>query len=183
MSDWKGSLSRADAIRIFEKATDHDDPHWDYLVEDWYNEDSDTMPSMYHVLAAIGVTEDEYREIHPDANINWPQQSVLMNSIHTCSYHCNRPECIKAQRDELRDSLAAAEADAGRYQDVLQKIQSWCEAYPLDVFPEPDWSEVKDKLGAKLLSRVSASNMRHVVLGVKKLCDDAALQATAQEDQ
>jgi hypothetical protein len=102
--------------------------------------------------------------------------------VHTCSYHCNRPECIKAQRDELRDSLAAAEADAGRYQDVLQKTQSWCEAYPLDVFPEPDWSEVKDKLGAKLLSRVSASNMRHVVLGVKKLCDDA-LQATAQEDK
>lgn len=22
-------------------------------------------------------------------------------SIHSCSYYCNRPECIKAQRDEL----------------------------------------------------------------------------------
>ena len=24
-----------------------------------------------------------------------------MNDIHTCSYSCERPECIKAQRDEL----------------------------------------------------------------------------------
>lgn len=44
--------------------------------------------------------------------------------IHTCSYHCNRPECIKAQRDELRDSLAAAEADAGRL-DWLEEKPYW----------------------------------------------------------
>ena len=25
---------------------------------------------------------------------------------HTCSYHCMRPECILAQRNELRDRLA-----------------------------------------------------------------------------
>lgn len=24
--------------------------------------------------------------------------------IHTCSYFCHRPDCIKAQRDELRDT-------------------------------------------------------------------------------
>jgi hypothetical protein len=28
-----------------------------------------------------------------------------MNEIHTCSYYCEKPECIKAQRDELRDNL------------------------------------------------------------------------------
>lgn len=26
---------------------------------------------------------------------------------HTCSYFCDKPECIKAQRDELREKLAA----------------------------------------------------------------------------
>ena len=35
---------------------------------------------------------------------------------HTCSYYCERPECIRAQRDELRDrlgrELAAAKAEA-----------------------------------------------------------------------
>lgn len=72
MKGWSGRLSRADAIRIFEAATDHEDPHWDYLVEEWYDEETDTMPSMYDVLAAIGVTEEEYRAINPSANFEWP---------------------------------------------------------------------------------------------------------------
>lgn len=29
------------------------------------------------------------------------------NPIHSCSLYCERPECIKAQRDEMRDALAA----------------------------------------------------------------------------
>jgi hypothetical protein len=32
-----------------------------------------------------------------------------MTDVHSCSYHCDRPECIKAQRDELRDRLAQPE--------------------------------------------------------------------------
>lgn len=23
--------------------------------------------------------------------------------LHTCSYHCDRPECVRAQRDQLRE--------------------------------------------------------------------------------
>jgi hypothetical protein len=30
-------------------------------------------------------------------------------SIHTCSYFCDRPECVLAQRDELRQKLEQAE--------------------------------------------------------------------------
>jgi hypothetical protein len=30
-------------------------------------------------------------------------------SIHTCSYFCDRPDCIKAQRDELRQKFEQAE--------------------------------------------------------------------------
>ena len=29
-----------------------------------------------------------------------------MTDIHSCSLYCDRPECIKAQRDELRDKMA-----------------------------------------------------------------------------
>ena len=29
-----------------------------------------------------------------------------MKDIHSCSYYCNRPECVLAQRNELRDKLA-----------------------------------------------------------------------------
>jgi hypothetical protein len=30
-------------------------------------------------------------------------------SIHTCSYYCDRPGCVLAQRDELRQKLEQAE--------------------------------------------------------------------------
>ena len=30
-------------------------------------------------------------------------------SIHTCSYFCDRPECVRAQRDELRQKLEQTE--------------------------------------------------------------------------
>ena len=30
-----------------------------------------------------------------------------MTDLHTCSYYCDRPECIKAQRDELRAKYSA----------------------------------------------------------------------------
>lgn len=53
----------------------------------------------------------------------------------------------------------------------LHEIRSWCQAYPLGVFTEPDWAEVKDKLGATLLTQVSGSNMRHVVEGIQKIID------------
>ena len=27
----------------------------------------------------------------------------MTDDMHSCSYHCERPECIKRQRDELRE--------------------------------------------------------------------------------
>jgi hypothetical protein len=27
------------------------------------------------------------------------------DELHTCSYECDRPECVRAQRDELRDRV------------------------------------------------------------------------------
>lgn len=34
-----------------------------------------------------------------------------MTEVHSCSYHCDRPECVKAQRDELRSRLAQPEQE------------------------------------------------------------------------
>jgi hypothetical protein len=31
----------------------------------------------------------------------------MTDTLHTCSYYCHVPACIKAQRDELRDKLFA----------------------------------------------------------------------------
>lgn len=32
------------------------------------------------------------------------------SEAHSCPYHCDRPECVRAQRDELRERLAGVEA-------------------------------------------------------------------------
>ena len=58
-----------------------------------------------------------------------------------------------------------------RAHEALDKILQWAQAYPLDVFPEPDFKRVHEVLKAAGLSldQVSASNMRHVVNGVARL--------------
>ena len=51
------------------------------------------------------------------------------------------------------------------------RIVQWSEAYPLDVFPEPDFKRAHELLraGGMTLDAISASNMRHVVEGVGKI--------------
>ncbi|MGO8788592.1 MAG: hypothetical protein ACLQVL_14590 [Terriglobia bacterium] len=51
----------------------------------------------------------------------------------------------------------------------LQQISDWCEAYPLDVFTEPDMVEVRKLLGDTLLTQLSAHNFRHVIDGIKQI--------------
>jgi hypothetical protein len=41
-------------------------------------------------------------------------------STHTCSYECDRPECIKAQRDELRSMMYSNTAEIRRYHKVCE---------------------------------------------------------------
>jgi hypothetical protein len=40
-------------------------------------------------------------------------------SIHSCSYYCNRPECIKAQRDELVKRMETDENGCKRLERSL----------------------------------------------------------------
>jgi len=35
----------------------------------------------------------------------------MTDEIHSCIYHCTRPACVLAQRDEMRKRLEAAERD------------------------------------------------------------------------
>lgn len=72
MDEWTGRLTRADAIRIIESITDKDDPAWEWAVEDFYDEESDTMPSIYDVLHTLGVGEAEYKDAVGAVNVNWP---------------------------------------------------------------------------------------------------------------
>jgi hypothetical protein len=59
-------------------------------------------------------------------------------------------------------------------ESALQRIVQWSEAYPLDVFPEPDFKAVQVALlnAGLSLDCVSASNMRHVITGVGKIAKE-----------
>lgn len=83
MNDWPGRLTRLQAIELIDRATDNDDPYWDCVVEDFYDEESDTWPSIYEVFAALGITESEYREAtnSQEANINWPSYDTPPKEI------------------------------------------------------------------------------------------------------
>ena len=60
-------------------------------------------------------------------------------------------------------------------EEALHKILSWSKAYPLKVFPEPDFKKAAELLaaGGMTLDAISASNMRHVVEGVRKIAEEA----------
>ena len=60
-----------------------------------------------------------------------------MDDIHSCSYFCDRPACVKAQRDKLREILYEREwvgltnreiqeiADRIEVDEVLLKTPTW----------------------------------------------------------
>ena len=60
--------------------------------------------------------------------------------------------------------------------EKLDQIRSWCDAYPLDAFPEPDFKRARRLLeaGGVSLDDVSASNMRHVLKGVLRIIGEAS---------
>ncbi len=63
--------------------------------------------------------------------------------------------------------------------DELQKMMSWCNAYPIEVFPEPDFKKAAKVLkdNGMTLDSISASNMRHVLKGLRGHIE-AALEQT-----
>ena len=73
---WAGKLTRKEAIAILHGMTDKDDPAWEWAVEDYYDEDADTMPSVYDVFAALGVTPQELDEAAGISSANEPNPAA-----------------------------------------------------------------------------------------------------------
>ena len=75
----------------------------------------------------------------------------------------------------MRGLLQQALAERDMAVEALRRIVQWSEAYPLDIFPEPDWAYVRVLLGHAgiTVDAVSASCMRRVVEGVGKIAREA----------
>lgn len=90
---------------------------------------------------------------------------------------CNQAEIkrLKAANQELRSDNRRMAIQNEAMNIVLYRIISWCNAYPLDIFPEPDFKKARELLesGGITLDSVSASNMRHVINGFRELAQAA----------
>ena len=57
-------ITREDAIRIFVRVTDKDDPFWEMTMEEFIEDTDDDdapLPSPEDVLESLGVSLDEYK--------------------------------------------------------------------------------------------------------------------------
>jgi len=71
-----------------------------------------------------------------------------------------------------KEYLKAAD-EIDQLRDKHHIIYQWCNTYPLDIFPEPDFVAVQEALAEHgiTLDSVSASNMRHVLSCIRKIID------------
>jgi len=78
----------------------------------------------------------------------------------------------------VEGELSAAKeriAELENTEDALLRIEQWCDAYPLDIFPEPDLQRVREALALAgiTIDAVTASNCRHVLMGIRRIIDAA----------
>ena len=87
-----------------------------------------------------------------------------------------------ALMDEAADAIEALTAERDRLREALEQIAQWSDAYPTEVFPEPDFAQATAALASSGMSidAVSASNMRHATKGVGKIAR-AALKGESHD--
>lgn len=66
-------------------------------------------------------------------------------------------------------SRADAPLDPASAEDALRKIINWCNAYPIDLFGEPDLPKIESAIGPIELSKLHAAWARHLLTGISTL--------------
>jgi hypothetical protein len=58
-----------------------------------------------------------------------------------------------------------------QYKNVIDRLEQWCNAYPVDIFGDPDYSKVNQVLSEHgiTLDSVPADIFRHVLQHVKEI--------------
>jgi len=92
-----------------------------------------------------------------------------------CGYSQETMNAVIKERDELQTINAALREKNERKEDALEQVRLWAQAYPLEVFPEPDLNAIAKLLKEHgyTLDAVSASNMRYVIIRVQEIIDKA----------
>jgi hypothetical protein len=90
----------------------------------------------------------------------------------------NGPDYCPACACGVAPEASQAKREVVRLREALGRIAEWSRAYPLDVFPEPTeeyYAKAAQVLEANgmTLDRLSAAAMRHVIVEVGKIAEDA----------
>ena len=82
-------------------------------------------------------------------------------------------EPTKQGNDTALQEIIELKATIEDIAEIVHKIRQWCAAYPIDIFPEPDFKLARKGLESVgiTMDAVSASNMRHVLNGVTDYAD------------
>lgn len=129
--------------------------------------------ALLSALAAERDRADKAEALLKDANTPYTQREIgnLVFDGNSVSFWRDKAKAYGGAASALRARADKAEDRAERLQDALQELQQWANAYPLNIFPEPDFS-----LAAKVLTdaglsldAISASNMRHVLTRVEEI--------------
>ena len=80
---------------------------------------------------------------------------------------------VLIERDKLR-------IENESLKNVIELLQNWVKAYPLDMFPEPDLQLARKLLtdGGVSYDALNAYSMRHVINGVGKIIDETLNEVT-----
>ena len=102
---------------------------------------------------------------------NWDEDAAHENG----NYQCLCARCNSVFMGHKRRVVCKQCAHGSERDKALEEIAQWAKAYPLDIFPEPDWKRSAQVLKENGLSldNISAANMRHVITHVKAMVDAA----------
>jgi hypothetical protein len=116
------------------------------------------------------LTQDEIIEMARQAGFNVSGDLILDDMGYVT---------ITNRLEAFAKLVAAKERE--HYDDLFAHIKGWCEAYPISVFPEPDFKKAHEVLKANgmTIDAISASNMKHVITQVQKMID-AAIRARGE---
>ena len=81
---------------------------------------------------------------------------------------CNLAPSLIADWKEMRGEIERLTKERDEAYEALEEIKTWSEAYPLNIFPEPDFKKAHEvlKSNGMTLDSISASSMRHVLNGM-----------------
>jgi len=130
--------------------------------------DDRRAPSMNY-MQRVGKSSCIRCDFETDESQSFAEQDAAMHA-HLAEKHPNwmtEPLTAEQQKALNQRCMDPKDRRIRELEEQLQRISDWCEAYPLDVFTEPDMEQVRRLLGDTLLTQLSAHNFRHVLDGIK----------------